>query len=176
MPAYWFGNTIAASGGTLYTTLKIHDEDVSRLTLPAYDFNYRMRNTQVNRTPDRFTVLWPTSSGVGDVGNTRWSLGQSGSGGNRSAFEYWLEGESGAYEPLAVRGIVYQADGTTPQAGATVQLFLTSGDVFVSETTSGPDGSYQAPTPYTGRNHYAVAYLTGSPDVAGTTANTLTPT
>ena len=38
------------------------------------------------------------------------------------------------------------------------------------------DGSYDLPTNFPGVNHYVVAYIAGSPDRAGTTANTLVPT
>jgi hypothetical protein len=55
-----------------------------------------------------------------------------------------------------------------------IDLFLTAGDTLVQETTSAVDGSFwfslMSPGPY-----YIVAYKVGSPDVAGTTVNTLQP-
>jgi hypothetical protein len=66
--------------------------------------------------------------------------------------------------------------GGSPVSGAVVQCFLTVTDQIVSEVTSQTDGSYEAPTVYPGAAHYLVAYRPGSPDIAGTTVNTLTPT
>lgn len=64
-----------------------------------------------------------------------------------------------------------------PLSGVNVQAFRTSDDAFAGyEVQSRTDGSYDLATPYVGVNHYVVAYLTGSPDRAGTTLNTLVPT
>lgn len=70
--------------------------------------------------------------------------------------------------------------GTTRDSGGSVlgscivQGFVTSGDVYVGECTSDPAGYFELPTRYTG-SHYLVCYKAGSPDVAGTSVNTLTP-
>ena len=62
-------------------------------------------------------------------------------------------------------------------SGANVQSFRTSDDAFAGyEVQSRTDGSYDLPTNFPGVNHYVVAYIAGSPDRAGTTANTLVPT
>jgi hypothetical protein len=65
----------------------------------------------------------------------------------------------------------------TPVANAIVQGFVTSTDAYVGEVTSGEDGTYTLGTEtVAGVAHYLVAYKAGSPDVAGTTVNTLTST
>lgn len=62
-------------------------------------------------------------------------------------------------------------------SGVNVQAFRTSDDAFAGyEVQSRTDGSYDLATNFPGVNHYAVAYLPGSPDLGGTTLNTLTPT
>lgn len=62
-------------------------------------------------------------------------------------------------------------------SGVIVQAFRTSDDAFAGyEVQSREDGSYDLATNFPGVNHYAVAYLAGSPDRAGTTVNTLVPT
>jgi hypothetical protein len=61
-------------------------------------------------------------------------------------------------------------------SGAVVQGFLTATDAYVGETTADSDGNYELGTPNPGAQHYLVAYRAGSPDIAGTTVNTLTPT
>lgn len=63
----------------------------------------------------------------------------------------------------------------SPLASCLVQGFLTVGDIFVGETTSDAGGYYELPTQYVGQAHYLVAYRAGSPDVAGTTVNTIIP-
>jgi len=61
-------------------------------------------------------------------------------------------------------------------SGVIVQAFRTSDDAFAGyEVQSSTDGSYDLATNFPGVNHYVVAYLTGSPDRAGTTVNTLVP-
>ena len=63
-----------------------------------------------------------------------------------------------------------------PLSGVNLQAFRTSDDAFAGyEVQSRTDGSYDLATNFPGVNHYVVAYLTGSPDRAGTTVNTLVP-
>lgn len=75
---------------------------------------------------------------------------------------------------LKISGVTKDSTGT-PIPNALVQLFHTSDDAFVMQTTSDGAGNYVVYTPY-GDGHYCVAYLAGSPDVAGTTVNTLVGT
>ena len=63
-----------------------------------------------------------------------------------------------------------------PLSGVNLQAFRTSDDAFAGyEVQSREDGSYDLATNFPGVNHYIVAYLSGSPDRAGTTVNTLVP-
>lgn len=55
-----------------------------------------------------------------------------------------------------------------------VQGFVTASEVFVGQVTSDSAGYFELPTPLPGA-HYLVCYKTGSPDVAGTSVNTLNP-
>lgn len=57
--------------------------------------------------------------------------------------------------------------------GCTVRLFKTSGDVKVAQTVSDGSGNYIFTNCAPGTAYYIVAYLAGSPDVAGTSVNTL---
>jgi hypothetical protein len=68
---------------------------------------------------------------------------------------------------------------TKDSAGATlgnciVDLIRTNGDLFAHTTTSDASGNFTIYPTVTGP-FYIVAYKAGSPDVAGTTVNTLTP-
>jgi hypothetical protein len=55
-----------------------------------------------------------------------------------------------------------------------VELFTTTDDVLFARTTSdATTGAYSFSVPSNGWAFYCVAYKAGSPDVAGTTVNTL---
>lgn len=62
-------------------------------------------------------------------------------------------------------------------ANATVQAFVTASDAYAGEGVSRDDGTYEVMVEQaTSTPHYLVAYKAGSPDIAGTTVNTLLPT
>lgn len=64
-----------------------------------------------------------------------------------------------------------------PVANAIVQGFRTVDDYYVGEVTANNDGTYVLGTNNpASTQHYLVAYKAGTPDIAGTTVNTLTPT
>jgi hypothetical protein len=75
---------------------------------------------------------------------------------------------------FTMSGIAYDSTGTTPQASAVIDLFLTGSDTLVQSTVTDSAGAFwfslMAPGPY-----YIVGYKPGSPDIAGTTVNTLNP-
>jgi hypothetical protein len=76
----------------------------------------------------------------------------------------------------AIRGVTKDNVGT-PVANAIVQGFVTATDIFIGEVTSRDDGTYTLMTEQLKTTaHYLVAYKAGSPDIAGTTVNTLLPT
>lgn len=82
--------------------------------------------------------------------------------------------------PLPVK--YYPISGVTrDSAGAAlgscaVHLFRTADDVEMDMLTSDANGNFEFRAPAPAQNYYVVAYLPGSPDVAGTTVNTLTAT
>lgn len=57
-----------------------------------------------------------------------------------------------------------------------VHLFRTADDSEADQITSDANGAFEFRAPAPAQNYYMVAYLPGSPDVAGTTLNTLTAT
>lgn len=67
--------------------------------------------------------------------------------------------------------------GAVALSDVTVQAFRTSDDAYLGQDVSRLDGSYTCPTDVAaGTPCYLVAYKAGSPDIAGTTVNTITPT
>lgn len=79
---------------------------------------------------------------------------------------------SGAQSRFGITGITRDQFGS-PLGNCVVQLFRTSDDLIVAEVVSDPTGAYVITTPFFPDTHYLVAYRAGSPDVAGTTVNTL---
>jgi protocatechuate 3,4-dioxygenase beta subunit len=74
-----------------------------------------------------------------------------------------------------IQGVCKDSNNNTV-SGAIVQGFITATDIYVGETTCDSNGNYELGTVYPATSHYLVAYRAGSPDIAGTTVNTLTPT
>jgi hypothetical protein len=69
-------------------------------------------------------------------------------------------------------------DSTSAVLGScVVELYLTATDEPLGKTTSDASGNFSFTCArYSPLTHYIVAYKAGSPDVAGTTVNTLTGT
>lgn len=79
----------------------------------------------------------------------------------------------GGFANFRLSGVTKDSTGAA-LGSCRVELFLTAGDVSIAETTSGASGDFAFDMPGTGP-FYLVAYKVGSPDVAGTTVNTLLP-
>lgn len=88
---------------------------------------------------------------------------------------WWAQPEivGGTTSRYGITGVTRDAYGS-PVGGVTVKLFLTSDDSRVDQTVSDPVGTFLVSSPYL-TGHYLVAYKTGTPDVEGTTVNTLVP-
>lgn len=70
-----------------------------------------------------------------------------------------------------ITGITRDSAGN-PLGTCVVQCFRTADDYFIAQTTSDSSGAFAVVATGTGP-FYLVAYKAGSPDVAGTTVNTL---
>lgn len=81
--------------------------------------------------------------------------------------------------PLPTLAALYVSGVTKDSAGAvlggcTVKLFRTADDIEVQESLSDGSGNYAFQPVNNGNGpYYVVAYKAGSPDVAGTTVNTV---
>ena len=113
-------------------------------------------------------VLWPNSRALGDTGG--FLFGQDGM--DSSMYEASVT-DLGNGGKKRIAGVTRNSVGTALPS-CIVKGYLTATDAFVSQCTSQGDGAFDFCTQFTGA-HYLVAYLAGSPDVAGTTVNTLTP-
>lgn len=74
----------------------------------------------------------------------------------------------------SIRGVTKGSTGGILET-CVVDVFKTSDDVIQGTNTSNVNGEYLVEVP-TQNDHYAVAYKVGSPDLAGTTQNNLSPT
>ncbi len=130
-------------------------------------FNYRLslpdrRHQNINGVD----YMWPRSGMRGSGAN-------AGSGALDYTRQYW-EWPSvhvGVHIRKKITGITRTSSGNL-NAGATVQLFNTSTGALVDTTVSDAQGNYTLTDP----NNVAcfvVAYLAGSPDVAGTSKNNI---
>ncbi len=95
-----------------------------------------------------------------------------------SAFSFWNnKGDVVPYN-YTITGVTLNATGS-PLGGCTVYLFRTVDEVALAWMVSDANGNYsfKVDEPTTAPSKYfVVAYLPGSPDVAGTTINTLAGT
>ena len=73
---------------------------------------------------------------------------------------------------FGVVGVTRDSYGS-PLGGVTVKLYQTSSDLMVASVVSDPLGNYTVTTPFYPDQHYLVFYKSGSPDVFGTSVNTL---
>lgn len=142
---------------------------------PKWDRGNR-RGPRTWKDPNRWYSLWSFGCRVAS-GN--------GSGGDGSSFydltthdmfePYSCDG-GGCSQNRFIRGTCVDVS-DVPVANPIVQAFRTSDDAFMGEVQANTDGTYTVPVAsVAGVQHYLVAYKAGSPDIAGTTVNTLTST
>lgn len=136
--------------------------------------NWQRRSMQAAFDHVGWCHLWPRSSFMGDTAQVPGTFGTGADGGDYFEPPNFLG--SGTQSVKFIKGVTYDANGAV-LANAIVQGFVTATDTFVGEVTSNTDGTYILPTNNpSSAQHYVVAYKAGSPDVAGTTVNTLLPT
>lgn len=117
-----------------------------------------------------FTSPWWPGNGGLDAGGGEWL---------EPVWHREPEKNSGAVSKMAIIGVTRDAGGTA-LGGCTVKLYKTADgaypgtkDALLYEAVSDPSGNYAVYTQYYPDTHYLVAYKAGSPDVEGTTVNTL---
>jgi hypothetical protein len=169
-----FGTAGATGGGWSHYSATLQPSYEERLHEPRWQWQSRGPKT------------WRDQNNWSGLGFTFFRC-SSGDPTDVTGFEHQDLEDSGAYEPFICDGAGTQTKrffrGTcvnnldVPVANAIVQGFITSTDVYIGEVTANTDGTYVLGTEtIAGVAHYLVAYKAGSPDVAGTTVNTLTST
>ena len=169
-----FGTAGATGGGFSAQPGRLQPSLIESWAEPKWSWQARAPKTWKDKC--RWNSLWSFGCRVSS-GSPIGSDGASwGDLSMKDLFEpYSCDGE-GTQSKRFLRGTVQDSVGS-PVNGALVQGFVTATDAYVGEVQSNLDGTYVLGTETRpGVAHYLVAYKPGSPDIAGTTVNTLTST
>lgn len=143
------------------------------------DMQWNIWDRGAQQQPWADALLWPSTSMIaGDPATAAGGLvNQDASNMRRWAHpssDAGTDFNSGGQGQKKIIGTTRDSTGT-PLSSCIVQIFRTSDDLFVGQCTSDGAGYFEALTPYSGVAHYLVCYKAGSPDIAGTSVNTLIP-
>ena len=169
-----FGTAGATGGGFSSRPGELQPAFVERWHEPRWSWQARSPKTMRDR--NRWNSLWSYGCkfGGGLLDGEPIGRGQGLTGADM--FEPYSCDGDGTSISRFIRGSCVDSGGTAV-ANAIVQGFRTSDDAYVGQDVTRLDGTYTLATDTAaGTQHYLVAYKPGSPDVAGTTVNTLTPT
>lgn len=159
------GGGWSAQPGTLQPSFEEHEGN--RLPVDSW----QARGAKAWRDRNRWACLWPTMRAV-TIGGMD-GAGTDGSAMMTPMFECFSCDGAGTQTTKFIKGQVVDASDVAV-SGAIVAAYRTSDDAFGGfKVTSRDDGSFDCPTQHGAVNHYLVAYKPGSPDVGGTTVNTL---
>lgn len=156
-----------ATGALNAAVLQQSDDRAMQKT---YQWDYAGTRAQLDPFADG--MLWPCSRfGGGDGAAMPFLMGNESLSSGR--FENDQQDVLGGSQRKKLIGTTLDSAGN-PLGSCLVQGIVTATEVFASQCTSDAGGYFELCTPYTGA-HYLVCYKAGSPDVAGTSANTLVP-
>lgn len=165
-----YGTAGATGGG--FATLQTLQPAYQELTgEPRWSWQNRSPRTRGDTTWYRNLWSWGCRVGGGD------DLSYAGHGAEIGhGFEPFSCDGPGNQSLKFIKGVCRDVS-NNPLAGVNVESFRTSDDQTSGlSVQSRADGSYDCPTIFGAVPHYVRAYLAGSPDRAGTSVNTLTPT
>lgn len=137
--------------------------------LRARDILNPADSPRVQRRPWEDGALWPTSR---PLGNGQGLIGEDASTGS-GRWGLWPE-EAGDPGRKKIWGTALDSSGS-PLAGVSLQAVRADGSSCDGTATSDASGYYLIPVSNPTGAYKVDAYLAGSPDVAGTTVNNLTP-
>ena len=129
----------------------------------ADDDDYRWVNVDDTWALDGFRSPWWPGAGRVDASGAEWC---------QAVWFDRMEINSGSIGFYGFTGVTRDVWGSA-LGGVTVKLFRTSDNLFVMQVVSDVFGNYTLTTPFYPDPHYIVAYKSGTPDVTGSTANTL---
>jgi hypothetical protein len=150
----------------------LEDEEDGGHWIRNNNYSYQMRHPLLGfkrRKP--YIALYHDPAILDQTGN----LGGNNESQRNDPFEDISIGNRGNNQWYWISGVTRDA-ADNPLGGVTVKGFRTSDDAYIGAVVSDANGNYSFPSPYPSTQHYLVAFLAGSPDTAGSTDNTLTPT
>lgn len=160
-----------------YRVVGINDEERGPLYRTSQQWDYQRRMQQSTRDPIGYANGWPFGGFFLDPTGTTGCDEIFGDDNLANAFapwEPWRLGDKGYTRPYYIYGQIFDVNGN-PVVGATITSFVTATNAQDGTTVSNADGTYQVPCYNRTATHYVAAYKSGSPDVAGESVNTLTP-
>lgn len=169
-----YGTAGATGGGWSSQPGTLQPALVERGHEPRWQWQGRAPKTR--KDPNRWCSLWSFGCRVGSGA----PIGSDGAGwydlSMKDLFEPYSCDGDGTQSKNFLRGLCVDAS-EVPVANAIVQAFVTATDAFAGEVQANTDGTYVLGVEQSKATaHYLVAYKPGSPDIAGTTVNTLLPT
>lgn len=170
-----FGTAGATGGGWSAQSGTVQPAMCEGHHAPLWQWQCRAPKTWRDR--NRWVSAWPRG----------WMSGGGAGWGTDGMAPIGAEHRGAGFEPFSCDGegtsVSRFIKGTTKDSGgtavanATVQAFRTSDDFYLGQDVSREDGTYTCPADVpAGTQCYLVAYKAGSPDIAGTTVNTITNT
>lgn len=169
-----FGTAGATGGGWSSQSGSLQAAFDERSAEPRWSWQQRSPKTWKDR--NRWNCLWSWGCRIGGGDLEGYAVGGFGGLASKDLFEPFSCDGEGAQSKNFLKGTC--VDGSdVAVANAIVQAFVTSTDVFAGEVQANTDGTYTLGVEQSKATaHYLVAYKAGSPDIFGTTANTLLPT
>lgn len=174
MPAQLTYGTAGATGGgfSAWKGLQALFAEERLDTRP--DWSWQRRSAKTWKDPLQWRSCWSFGCrvGGGDLEGYAQGVGMA----DHDGYEPFSCDHAGTQTKRFIRGVTKNASGT-PISDVIVQGFVTATDAYVGQDVSRDDGTYLLGTEtVAGVAHYLVAYKAGSPDIGGTTVNTLTST
>lgn len=133
--------------------------------------NYFVREDIWFGVPTFRTPWWPASQAGAFLGGNGTSVAMLYDKLTRFG-DFWSNHPGGCNGRLSFVGVTRDQFGSAAD-GVTVKLFRTSDDRLISQVVSDANGNFTITTPYYPDGHYLVIYKAGTPDIFGTTVNTL---
>lgn len=175
MPVQHTFGTVGATGGGFAGFKGLQPLFREECVSVRPDYTWQRRSIKTWRDPNGWDSLWSFGCKVGG-GLGGGADGDGVVGPVDHGYEpFSCDGDGCQFKNRIKGTCVDNAD--TPVANAIVQGYVTATDAYVGEVTANTSGGYELMTEQlTSVPHYLVAYKAGSPDIAGTTVNTILPT
>ncbi|MBM4442564.1 MAG: hypothetical protein FJ027_19270 [Candidatus Rokubacteria bacterium] len=151
---------------------------------PAYEephhhprWSMQQRSPRTLRDRHAFFSRWSFGCrvGYGDVSGANGTAPVGRTITEKDTFEPYSIDLVGTQSTKFIRGVCVDSTGAVA-ASATLYAYRSSDSAYAGTAVANQnDGTFSVPTPFSGVNHFVVAYKAGSPDIAGTTVNTLVP-